>query len=280
MESTSATIAPNLTGLRLYLRPLKYYRYSRIENFRPKLRFSFVSGNFTIKTAQTSDELREALELRHQIFLEEGLGKTDSLRLDFDKFDLQADHILLIDNDIGKIIGTYRIMSSDHITKGFYSSVEFTTEKFLNIPGLKLELGRACIHPDYRKGYAIHLIWKGLGRYASITNADYMFGCTSIKIQNKSAVSNMLESLNHAYCKESFEIRPNSKYRYNIEKKLETPIDDYNSLVPVLLKSYIKAGAKVYGLPAYDRDFRCFDVFTCLNLKKLPPKYIKKFLES
>ena len=39
-----------------------------------------------------------------------------------------------------------------------------------NIPdsdGDKLEMGRACIHPDFRSGFTFIALWKGLAGYIS-----------------------------------------------------------------------------------------------------------------
>ena len=209
-----------------------------------------------------------------------GYENTDHLctGLDFDKFDLKADHILLLDKRSGKVIGTYRILSSD-LVKHFYSEQEFQFEEFLQLPGLKLELGRACIHPDYRKSVAIHLVWKGLGRYAKLTNADYMFGCSSVKSQSKILLLDTLEQLGDSYSSQKFNVRPRFKYRFFLEKNKLNLVENCKDLIPPLLSSYLKAGAIALGEPAYDRDFKCFDVFTCLNLKKLPLKYIKRYME-
>lgn len=265
--------------MRSYLNPVQLYHNSRINNFRPKLRFQFEVGQFEVKTAQTPSELRKILGLRHKVFLEEGLGRTNTLQIDFDKFDLVADHILLINKISNEVIGTYRILSSD-LVKSFYSSTEFTTESFLQMnSGLKLELGRACIHPAYRTGAAINLIWKGLGRYAALTSANYMFGCTSIKSPSKKMVFEMLNLLGPSYYESAFNIKPRLKYRFFKETQFIPKDFDPKDLIPPLLSSYVNAGAKVYGEPAYDRDFKCFDVFTCLNLKTLPEKYIRRYLE-
>ena len=264
--------------LRNYLNPVQYLHNSKVSSFKPKVRFSFHVGQFTVKTAQNPEELKKIIKLRYQVFIEEGLGKSNYLQVDFDKFDLLADHILLIDNTNQKVIGTYRILSSDFVSH-FYSAQEFTLEKFLaETPGLKLELGRACIDKEYRKGSAIHLIWKGLGRYAKHTGADYMFGCTSIKSPSKILLRQTLQTLGESFAESDFNIKAKLKFRFFIEKYKQLDGFEASDLIPPLLSSYLAAGAKVYGEPAYDRDFRCFDVFTCLNLKKLPEKYVKRYL--
>ena len=48
-------------------------------------------------------------------------------------------------------------------------------------------------------------------------------------------------------------------------------------IVPLLLRSYIKAGAVVHGELAYDPDFKCVDFFTLLNTDFINDNYNKKF---
>jgi len=261
-----------------YLNPIKKYQDSRIASFSPKICFDITIGNFKIKTAQNSHDLMEVLKLRHQIFIEEGLGKSRFTKLDFDKFDLVADHILLIDTNVQKVIGTYRILSSAN-THSFYSQLEFTIENFLKKEkGIKLELGRACILPEYRKGVAIHLIWKALGRYAELSSASWMFGCTSLKMESKYVLQAQLRNLQPSYDSQKYEIKARLKFKFFSEPKNTDELLKREFAIPPLLSSYFQAGAKVYGEPAYDRDFKCFDVWTCLNLQTMPERYKKKYL--
>ncbi|MEZ4872031.1 MAG: GNAT family N-acetyltransferase [Bdellovibrionales bacterium] len=77
--------------------------------------------------------------------------------MDFDQFDLLGDHILVKDTTTGNAVGTYRLMCS-LFTDDFYSETEFHMEDFIKVFGTKLELGCACIHPDYRSGATINLV--------------------------------------------------------------------------------------------------------------------------
>lgn len=42
------------------------------------------------------------------------------------------------------------------------------------------ELGRSCVHPDYRSGSVIALLWMGLADYMTRNGFDYVVGCASI----------------------------------------------------------------------------------------------------
>ena len=47
--------------------------------------------------------------------------------------------------------------------------------------------------------------------------------------------------------------------------------------IPSLLKSYIKAGAKVSSYPAYDEEFKCIDFATVMVRSEMDQKLVKKF---
>ena len=47
-----------------------------------------------------------------------------------------------------------------------------------------VELGRACIHRDYRSSDVLHLLWRGIARYALVNGARYMMGCCSLTSQD------------------------------------------------------------------------------------------------
>jgi putative hemolysin len=264
---------PNPWNLKLRLQNIK------LSKFRPKIKFEIEVGEFVLKTASCEEELRQVLALRHEVFIEEGLGQTRTGALDFDKYDLLGDHILLIDKKSAEVVGTYRILSTGFCDQ-VYSAKEFELDEFLSTNSLKLELGRACIKSSFRKGIAIHLIWKGLGRYAALTGADLMFGCTSLKITNKMQAQSVINYLNPDHYSNKFSIRPKFRYQFYYTKRNELRVaQDVENLIPPLLRSYLKAGARVYGKPAYDREFKCTDFLTIIDLKNLPEKYTKKYLQ-
>jgi Putative hemolysin len=123
----------------------------RLKAFKPKISFRFEVGSFTVKTAQNSRELRKALELRYRVFYQELLNKSKLFRIDIDKFDFIADHIIIIDNKNQDVVGTYRIISSSFSNK-FYSETEFDISSLKLLKATKLEIGRASVHKDYRNG--------------------------------------------------------------------------------------------------------------------------------
>ena len=70
-----------------------------LSKFSPKVIFSMESEGFIIKTATNVDDLKLALQLRHAVFLEEGLNRTHETGLEFDSYDHRADHLMIIEKE-------------------------------------------------------------------------------------------------------------------------------------------------------------------------------------
>jgi putative hemolysin len=95
-------------------------------------------------------------------------GYRDPCRgVDEDRFDAHCDHLIVRDRESGDVVGTYRILSprGAEAAGGYYSEQEFDLARLHHLrPGL-VEIGRSCIHADYRTGPVMMLLWGGLARY-------------------------------------------------------------------------------------------------------------------
>lgn len=261
-------------------------RYKKkIESFTAKINIDINKKNYIIKTASNQNELEQVLTLRHQVFLEELLHKKRIIEVDFDKFDLLCDHLMIINKSDESLIGTYRLNCS-RFNKTFYSATEFNIDSILQLPGDKVELGRACVHPDYRNGMTIALLWKGLSEYMTVSGSRFFFGCSSIKNMDYRFIVNIYKALESSgNLIHLSNVKPIGKYRSKSLKKLvksknySEPLEDRELMdeLPPLLKSYIKAGAKVIGEPAIDKDFQCFDFLTLLDFQNADKKYKDKY---
>ena len=254
--------------------------------FEQKVPVSLERGRFTVKTIETAQELNETLRLRYSVFQREFRKKKIPFGFDVDNFDSFCDHLVIKDKEIGgRIIGTYRLITADSCP-GFYSEQEFVLDEFLEAPGAKLELGRACIHPDYRNGVVINLLWRGIVQYMRQMGAQYLFGCASIKTMQPdltAAVYTKLAMDGHLI--EGQGIEPTEPYRFHAMREIlkqrsfsAEELAAADAAVPPLFKAYLKAGVKVFGEPALDRDFSCIDFLTVLKMDQVEEKYEKRYL--
>jgi len=259
-----------------------------IKHYAPKIPIYLDKKNFIIKTADNALELYDALRLRHEVFIEELLHKKIKSGLDIDHFDRRCDHLLIIDKRNNKLIGTYRLQSSLH-TKKWYTATEFHMKYIRKLPGNKLELGRACVHPDYRNGVTIALLWEGIRAYMLASDTRYLFGCSSIKTINKEEIKLLyyyLQQQNHLT--DDHKVRPKGKFRVHglhrhlkkhpqLKPRLEH--SEIKNKIPSLLQAYLKLGAKVCGRPALDKSFRCIDFLTLLDVTEIREQYTHKLKE-
>lgn len=251
-----------------------------LERFAPKIIFSLESDGFIIKTACNIEDLKLALKLRHDVFLEEGLNRVHETGLEFDSFDHRADHLMIIEKEKGFAVGTYRLIHSD-FSQIFYSQGEFLLDDFLNLPGSKLELGRACTHADYRTGRTMDLLWQGLSQYIRQTQTRYLFGCSSVNSTDPAVVFSIVKSLDaKGSLNQDLNIEPTAKYTFkDAEQHFQKAEVDPKviRILPPLLRSYLHAGSQVYGYPALDEDFACADLLTILDLTKLNKKFAERY---
>jgi putative hemolysin len=256
-----------------------------IESHLPKqahrVRVPFVvdTPRFLIKTVDCKQELASALKLRFNVFYKEMMGFDDYIiGFDQDRFDRNADLLVIIDKENNKVIGTYRFIISENI-EDFYTASEFDLRRFLRRPGVKMEMSRACIHQDYRKGTVIAMLWRGIAEYAARSGAEFLFGCSSVWSMDPQLITSFISNLETMGCiDENLEVVPQASYYDSRFFSVDTgPCSSVDEVTPPLIKAYIKAGAKFASIPALDKSFKCYDLFTCLDLRDLTDSYRKKY---
>jgi len=243
--------------------------------YRPKVNFQIETSKYNLRVATSFSELIEVFRFRQEVFF----GKSESIEYDVDSFDSAADHIIVCDANTNKICGTYRITSSENTSK-HYSQQEFNLDTFISRPGIKLELGRAAIHPEHRNGHVLDLLWRGIGKYAIETNARYLFGCSSVMTTSPDITNEIFHYLkNNSMISTDYEVSTTPKYTFGFYKEKVAPhkIEQAKEIIPPLLRSYINAGAKICGAPAIDRDFGCIDFMTILDLDEISQTYRKRY---
>ena len=139
---------------------------------------------YTVALARSEAEVREAQRLRYKVFVEE-LGARIPTKVpdhDIDHFDAHCEHLIVRESHADRIVGTYRILAPD-VARGigrYYSESEFRINRLQHLRSRMVEVGRSCIHPDYRSGGVITLLWAGLADYMVRNDYDYLMGCASI----------------------------------------------------------------------------------------------------
>ncbi len=253
----------------------------KLGRFEPFENIYYETEDFIVKTVSNQEEFLKALNFRHDVFVKEWRGLEFKHGLDIDKFDLEGDHLFIYCKKSSQVIGTYRLICSK-FSKKCYSLAEFTLEGFLETKAVRLELGRAAIHPDYRNGTSIDLLWKGLALYIEKTGTEVLFGCSSDMDTSLDSVNKKISFLKkNDVLKFTYNIKPQSRYKHPQYTSFRTDVvSNEKPDLPPLLRSYINAGAKVFGLPAFDKGFSCMDYLTVLEMKNIHPKFKNRYFSS
>lgn len=233
---------------------------------------------FAVKLAQTPAELEAAKRLRYEVFVEE-LGGGGALvdhnnRLEQDKYDPFFDHVLLTDTTIDQVVGVYRIMREDQAVAagGFYSASEYDLEPLTASGRNLLELGRSCLHRDYRGGTALYHLWSGLADYISKHQIDILFGVASFHGTDPAPLAAPLSLLHHYHlAPEALRVSAHADARQTMDLIGKSNLDRRQALlqVPSLIKAYLRLGGFV-GQGAYvDHAFNTTDVCLILDTQKM-----------
>lgn len=261
-------------------------RSNKIHKFKPKIEIQSDVGPFLIKTVTSMEELKEALALRFEVFHKEMIGKKAPRGLDVDEYDFDCDHLIIKEKRSNRIVGTYRVRCSQ-FTNNFYSTKEFVMNNVLAQPGVKLELGRACIHKDFRRGMVISLLWRGIADYLAASDSKFLFGCASVKTDDPRDAALLTQHFEEeGRINPGFRTRPTLPYtmpmfglfRDEFRGPLtETQRVEAEALIPPLCRAYLKIGAYIGGDPAWDREFQCIDFLTILHREDLNRTLWKRF---
>jgi putative hemolysin len=232
----------------------------------------------SISMARTPAEIEEAQRLRYKVFAEEmGAQVSGTDGLDIDGFDQFCDHLLVRDSETNQVIGTYRILSPEKANEagGYYSAGEFDLSRLAHLFDRTVEVGRACVHQNYRNGGTITMLWAGLAKYMQINNYEYMIGCGSVSMSDGGhAAASLYQKLQDDYL---------SPIEYRVFARNPLPIKslrtDMQVACPPLIKGYLRLGAYICGEPAWDPYFNTADMLVMLPLSRINPRYAAHFLK-
>jgi len=232
---------------------------------------------FTVSMARTESEVREAQKLRYKVFVEEMGARLPAAEegVDKDMYDPFCEHLLVREADTGKVVGTYRILTPELAKRigGYYSEDEFDLTRLEHLRERMVEVGRSCVHPDYRSGGVITLLWAGLAQYMLKNKYDYMIGCASISMKDGGH--------NAASIYNKVKVDCLSPIEWRVFPRCALPVqaldNDAVSVLPPLIKGYLRLGAYVCGDPAWDPDFNTADLLVLLPMSRIHPRYAKHF---
>lgn len=242
--------------------------------------------NIVTTWARHLSEVREAQKLRYQVFATEmGASLPEILSgYDVDIFDDYCEHLLVRDRKTWQVIGTYRVLTPAQakLAGKLYSDSEFDLRALQPLRGRLAEIGRSCVHKDFRQGGVILALWKALVLFMTQNRLDDIVGCVSIPM-NLQVNGNQI-GMGHAAASIWRQMKENhlASQELQVTPRIALPVEQLDQTLdiepPALVKGYLRVGAKVLGMPAWDPDFNTADLPMLMRMKDLPERYRKHFL--
>lgn len=241
---------------------------------------------FLVSWASEACEVREAQRLRHRVFADEMGAHLPAFPgapqgHDVDRFDAFCEHLLVravgIEGQGGEVIGTYRVLTPEAAghAGGLYSDTEFDLAPVRPLLGTAVELGRSCVHPQWRCGGVVMALWGALGDFMLRHGLDTMVGCASVSLRDGGhGAASLWQRLRQTHL---------APPQWQVAPRLPLPVDalrgDLVVETPALIKGYLRCGARVLGPPAWDPVFGTADLPLMMRFDDLPQRYRRHFLE-
>ena len=219
--------------------------------------------------------VRTAQRLRYEIFnIEMGLGLQEShaTGLDRDEYDAQMTHLVVLEKDTGRVVGTYRfqraVTALEH--RGLYSAGEFELTQLEPRFGQAMELSRACTAADHRHASALLSLWFGLQVYINLFDIRWLFGCCSIMSTTPDDGWRAMKTLRQGGYLDPhimLPVRPHCSCG-DPEREFDSDLGDPIPL-PKLFRTYMRLGATVISHPCIDREFGSIDFLILMDMNNL-----------
>ena len=248
--------------------------------------------------------LREIGRLREIAFRAVGEG-TGNVR-DLDDYDGHYVHMFAWDDRRQAILGAYRLGHVDEIVAsrghdGLYTRSLFSYgEPFVRAVGSALELGRSFIVPEQQRNFGtLMLLWKGIAQYV-VRHPKYhvLFGPVSISAEYRPHSQSLLVDFVRRRCFDhelAQLIRARRPFRRthslaalsgdlaclgNLEglSELLEKIEPDGKGVPVLLRQYLKLGARVIGFNVDANFSDVVDGMIVVDLTRVERRELYKYM--
>lgn len=222
-----------------------------------------------VRAAQAPTVLRELGRLREVAFRAAGEG-TGRAR-DLDRFDLDYLHLFVWSRSRRAIVGAYRLGPSDELARrhagpdGLYTRTLFAYDaRLLDALGPSLELGRSFVRPEDQRTHApLALLWRGIGRFvARHPRYRRLFGAVSVSaayapLSRRLIVAHLESRKDEALGRLVRPLRPPEAGPLPLPPAALKDPAEVSALVselepdgrglPVLVKQYLRLGARVLG---------------------------------
>ncbi|QYK40316.1 MAG: GNAT family N-acetyltransferase [Paracoccaceae bacterium] len=243
--------------------------------------------HLVLRLARDERDLRAAQRLRYAVFVQE-LGGDGPLvdhaaRLEIDEFDTVFDHLILVDTRrdaaaLDDVVGVYRLLTSERAAGfgRFYSDSEYDLSPLVATGRRLVELGRSCVHVDYRGGSAMFHLWNGLADYVLSRGIEVLFGVASFHGRDPAPLAQPLSWLYHHHLAPApIRVRARPEHRQEMDLLPPEALDRKAAMLatPALIKAYLRLGGYVGDGAWIDHAFNTTDVCLIMDTTRMSDRH-------
>jgi len=192
--------------------------------------------------------------------------------IDQDLYDFGCEHAVLRDKYSNEIVAYTRLkLIQGHELARSYSAQEFDVSQFSDLSNI-VEIGRTCVHPRYRNGRALSMLWLNLvPTVLWKMKAKHLMGCVSIRLEdNKARAYYTHQHLKKMTAKQSIDVKAKPAFEPS-HPEYSFPQDER---IPKLFDVYLKMNARLSKQAYHDEAFNCLDYFVFLDVNEVAKKFV------
>lgn len=232
---------------------------------------SLRKGRYAARLARGQDDVAAAQRLRGLVFRGAGDAR------DGDAFDAVCHHVLIEEARKGRLIGCYRLLplcGGAEIGRS-YAAQHYGLAGLESFPGPMVEIGRFCVHPEWRDPDILRVAWATMTRFVDATGVEMLFGCSSFRgtcSGDHIEAFTLLAERHLAPRRFLPAIKAPDVVRFVPSQSRRPAADAKRAMLamPPLLRSYLAMGGWVGDHAVVDRDLGTLHVFTGLEIRKMP----------
>lgn len=237
----------------------------------------FRRGRYQARLAEIEDDIRAAQRLRWLCFVARNGPEDDGQQIDSDALDPECCHVMVEEVASGRLVCTFRFLrlaGGSEIARS-YSAQFYNLAALERFDGPMVEMGRFCIHPEWRDPDIIRTAWAAMTRYVDEAGIEMLFGCSSFVGTEPDAHAEafaMLKERHLAPRRWWPRVKAPKVFRFARALRLRKP-DQRQAMaaMPPLLRSYLAMGGWVSDHAVVDPVLHTMHVFTGVEIRAIPP---------
>lgn len=229
-------------------------------------------GRYSVRFAEGPADVAAAQRLRYRCFR----GRDGSEGLDADRFDAACLHVLVEETAGGQLICCFRLLpfADGRGIGDSYAAQFYDLGNLASYAGRMVEMGRFCVHPDWRDADVLRVAWGAMTRYVDEQGVELLFGCSSFQGTEAERYMDAFALLNERHLAPKRwvpRVKAPRVFRFSQRLRLRKPnLKAAMQGMPPLLRTYLVMGGWVSDHAVVDNDLDTLHVFTGLEINAIP----------